>query len=866
MLRSHYNPKYNLLTTAIILILCETITYAVPTATGLSFIGNPEQINSRTSYQVFNKPIKSPKDSLVISFETALINIHDIGHILTCQSTKEEIFTLFVKRDFTDNKSLIFTLNFPHHNARIAIPFDDYIKNINVWFNVIVCINKDNQQVTLHVNNKSETTSLTYTESNTEKINLHFGKYEHYLDVTPFCIKNLRINIDRRSYKFDLDETEGEVVHNNKGKSVGHVTNPNWLHNQHIKWVQMAAIDEDEIAAVYPDKNNRNLIFYTSNAIYRYNLFTDQLSTKTTERSECFDIIKGGGANYVTVPGTDSAIIFNNKATPHSTAIVSYNEATDKLTYESENNLGHRYHHNSAFIDKKGQNIYQFGGYCQFHYYNTFRRMKRGEWEWNDIQFSGDTLIPRHYSAVTTDFSEAKEDVYIFGGYGNETGLQEAGAIQLADLYKIDLQDMSIKKICDIKNGPEMVPCRDLIRNDDGTFYTLMYAHHIPQSTTRLYKIDPFSGTMLPYSDTIEFLSFKISTQVHLFENKKAASLICVIQEFTKPDQSTIKIYKLRTPVFPFQQKTINNHPHKSINITIFIILLLLISAVIIVLSIKRRHQIKKTNNQHLNSIDKSNDENIIISTKEIDNDDVIDEVHKNTIYILGDFTVFDKNGSDITYLFSAKIRQLLMLILMFTYRKTSKGITAKEISSIIWPEKDYAQSKNIRGVTIKNLRDALSTVDGIKLVSTNGKWNLEIDENICHCDFLQIIDADISEIDNYDDIRPYMHLLRRGSLLMSEHYDWLDIFKSEYEEIILNNFGTKMRSSFNEGQYLISYKISQVLLTLDTLNEDIMKIEINSLIRMGDPIKAKIKFRQFSINYYSAYEKDLIYEDYVIE
>ena len=471
MFKSHLiRPKFNLQIISLIFILCETVTYAAPTstATGLSFIGNPEQINNRTSYQVFNKPIKSPKDSLVISFETALIKVHDIGHIFTCQSTQRELFTLFVKKDFTDNKSLIFTLNFPHHNARIAIPFDDYINNMNVWFNIKVSIDKASQQVTLQVNNKSETTSLTYKESNKEKINFHFGKYEHYLDVTPFCIKNLRINIDRRIYRFDLDETEGEVVHNNKGKSVGHVTNPNWLHNQHIKWEQMAAIDEDEIAAVYPDKNNRNLIFYTSKAIYRYNLFTDQLSSKTTERSKCFNIIRGGGANYITVPGTDSAIIFNNKANPHSTAIVSYNEATDKLTYESENNLGHRYHHNSAFIDKDGQNIYQFGGYCQFHYHNTFRRMHIGEWKWKEIAFSGDTLTPRHYTSTTSDFSEGKEDVYIFGGYGNDTGLQEAGAIQLADLYKIDLKDMSIKKLCDIQNGPEMVPCRDLIRNEDG--------------------------------------------------------------------------------------------------------------------------------------------------------------------------------------------------------------------------------------------------------------------------------------------------------------------------------------------------------------------------------------------------------------
>ena len=53
---------------------------------------------------------------------------------------------------------------------------------------------------------------------------------------------------------------------------------------------------------------------------------------------------------------------------------------------------------------------------------------------------------------------------------------------------------------------------------------------------------------------------------------------------------------------------------------------------------------------------------------------------------------VYDKNKGDITYLFSPKIKQLFILILM--YSRDQGGITSRKISSALWPDKDPHKQK----------------------------------------------------------------------------------------------------------------------------------------------------------------------------
>src|SRR3569833_2345558 len=68
-----------------------------------------------------------------------------------------------------------------------------------------------------------------------------------------------------------------------------------------------------------------------------------------------------------------------------------------------------------------------------------------------------------------------------------------------------------------------------------------------------------------------------------------------------------------------------------------------------------------------------------------------------NAVCLLGEFTVYDKHSRDITHLFSPKIKQLFQLIMLKS--RENGGVTSKKISSLLWPDKDPARTKNIKGV-----------------------------------------------------------------------------------------------------------------------------------------------------------------------
>ncbi len=851
---------YNLFLTLFSFLLCIASAAKTPTSPkigGLYFYGNDVSIQDRTSYQVFNKFQSFPKDSLSISFGIALNDIHSIGHIFTCKSKEDEFINLFISRDKMTPDLAVFTLNMNSFSTKIEIPVS--LENTqNIWFGISMKINFPGKEATLTINGIEKSQRLNKTPTSSREIfNLYFGKFGNYLDVISFSLRNLEVCNDKKSYFFPLNEISGTQARDDKNKREGVITYPKWLHSEHMTWTELVSFKEDEIASVWQNEEEGEIIFYTSEEIYKYNIYTGVLSQERNLADPTFRGLNGGGSSYAKIPGTHKTIMFNNLS--HDTnSIAVYDEQKDSLSVVSKSHLQTRYHHSSTFPDKNGEYIYQFGGYCRMAYHNDIKRLNLKTYKWDRIESVGDTIPPRFYTAVTTDFSGDKNFAYIYGGFGNEDGPQKMGGCHYHDLYKINLDGMQVEKIGDFaKSDFEAVPCRDLIQDKENEcFYTIFYPRHLPNSLAKLYKIDLKTRSLIPYSNEISLISQKISTRIHLLENKKIECLFCIVQEFTSPDKSTVRLYKIRTPLvqyIPIKEEK------KTTNTLLYILTIMAgITGIVIVILAK-----KKNKSKHKEEIDPQllkeeiNEQQALLET---------DTIKKNTLFFLGDFTVFDRNGKDITYLFSAKIRQLFLLIFMYTFRKSSNGISAKDISSIIWPEKELEKSKNIRGVTIKNLRDALTGVDGIELVNTNKKWLIVIDDSICHCDFLKVLDANIEEINDYDGIRPFMHLLRRGELLKSEHYDWMDNFKADFEENVLSNFGKKMRHAFKEGELMISYKISQVLLTIDPLNEDLIKIEINSLIRMGDPVKAKIKFRQFALNYYAVYEQDLEYDSYILK
>lgn len=840
---------------------------------GLEFQANNVSIPYRTSWKLFSNGIKSPKDSLKIQFDMGIYGDNMLGHVLTCNGHDTEYFNVIVYQDITLSDTLYFNLNLTLWNQKIVIPIPR--KQAKKWQNFSINIYpKEGKAVFCIDNIKRTVTTKTKRTIKDLDINVFFGRCGHYIDLLPFSLRNVYYIGDNKTIFFPLNNDTGELVYSHDRKYKGDVENPLWLKTKYSHWYKVAELEEDEIAAIFHDKLENNIIVRTSDKTIIFDTFSWNKTEKKPNNKE-FKFLRGE-ANYIYDFHTNNLIMFNNIHSADYSSTFKYNYKSNKLYAVGNSNLKYKYHHNSVFSDKKIENIYQFGGYYALRYSNSFYSMNTKDYKWKVTSFSGDTIMPRFYTSVGYDFNDDNEFVYLYGGYGNESGFQNDGSRYFYDLYRLNLKDSTIKRICNFPlSGFDYVPSRDLILSRDGEgFYTICSSQYKPKSHARLYKFNWNDSTCKAIADSIPYISQKISTQVHLFEDTVFNCFICAIQEFVTADKSKIKIYKIAHPseeTLTLEQKMNERSDTKLYLITVFIIILILI-----VLGVHLKRKKCKENTQYSESCfdelskTDSHDKltNHVVKTEEennaLEDNSENQEICKNAIYLLGDFTVFDKSGKDITYMFSSKIRQLFILILFHSYKSHSSGISSNEISSIIWPDKELSKSKNVRGVTMKNLKEVLSEIDGVGLIYKSGKWIIELDQMKCFCDYISLILSNINISDDYNTIKQYIMLLRRGRLLQAESFDWMDTFKSDFEEAILDRFYSYMVNAYKNFEYSHSYNISRILLIIAPLNEDIMRIEINSLSGMGDIVKARMRFRQFALNYYEVYGVNIDIDDFL--
>ncbi|QEC43240.1 hypothetical protein FSB84_16620 [Pseudobacter ginsenosidimutans] len=215
--------------------------------------------------------------------------------------------------------------------------------------------------------------------------------------------------------------------------------------------------------------------------------------------------------------------------------------------------------------------------------------------------------------------------------------------------------------------------------------------------------------------------------------------------------------------------------------------------------------------------------------------------IQKNAIYILGPLTVYDKKGTDITHLFSPKIRQLFVLILL----KTRKGgITSREISTALWPEKEVVKTKNIRGVNINHLRNALADLEGIRLIFLNDSYVFEMDERL-FCDYLELLKEIKSDSGN--DITG---LFTRGNLLTDLDDPTLDAFRQGYEDEVLPFIFIKMKDAYLQQDHKTVLRLAETVLEMDPFNEPAIQYQLAALKRWKGGESARKKYEAFASNY----------------
>jgi two-component SAPR family response regulator len=226
---------------------------------------------------------------------------------------------------------------------------------------------------------------------------------------------------------------------------------------------------------------------------------------------------------------------------------------------------------------------------------------------------------------------------------------------------------------------------------------------------------------------------------------------------------------------------------------------------------------------------------------------------HDNFIGLFGDFRIIDNHGNNIAGQLSPKLKQLFFVLLIFSL-KEKNGISTRELSNILWKGQSLKSTKNLRGVTIRNLRKVLETVDRIDIQYQSDNWSLQLGGSVV-CDyyvFLKLLEN--KNIHDYIIFSRFYDLIREGEFLKGESQPWMDEVKgyvgNSIMDVLLQHLQNNSKS-LDPGDILT---IADLILVYDPVNEVALSYKMKTLVMQNNHNLARFTYKQFCQMYQDMY------------
>lgn len=227
-----------------------------------------------------------------------------------------------------------------------------------------------------------------------------------------------------------------------------------------------------------------------------------------------------------------------------------------------------------------------------------------------------------------------------------------------------------------------------------------------------------------------------------------------------------------------------------------------------------------------------------------------------NTIRLFGEFQAIDRNGFDITPQFTPKVRQLFILLLLYSY-KTHRGVSSEDINQILWHGHTKKNATNNRGVNMNKLRQVLTMIDGIRIETQMENWIVSVDKEVVFCDYCEVLSLlkNKSSINENGTLVKFFSIVERGPLLMDSEEEWLDEFKGFMSSEVIDTLLKYITflSPVNDSEIVL--RICERIFMGDPFNEEALEIKINTLLKHGHTNQARYSYQWFCENYEKSFE-----------
>ncbi len=821
---------------------------------GLLFQANDKEIKERTSLQIFQEG-ETPcfTKNFQLSFELSIRDFDTFGYVFLLKEDQGKTKYSFTYT-YLDGENSTFKFNTDGKENHYSLNLRNDALAYQ-WIPVSFAFDLQQDVLTIRIgDNEKKITSLGLKD--TFCPHLFFGRYDYILDMPTFAIRNLKLEGDRsHSYTFPLNENEGEEVHTSTGKVLGTVVNPVWLINGSYHWEKLFEYSFQTPSGITFEPDSQRLIIFSQDSLLTYNLLKRQ--PQKYSYSNKLPVKLQLATHFMnTTDGKLYVYELNNLPLGDATvAALDLNNREWKQTGVAA--LPVQLHHHDGFWDETTGKYLVFGGFGNKRFNNTFLEYDIEGDRWDTLSYSGDRIIPRYFSGMAVN--KNREHIYVFGGMGNESGEQSVGRNYLHDLYLLDRKQQSVRRLWQNASDHRLVVARDMILTPDEKYiYALCYPEYLSDTYLQLYRLTVDDGTMKALGDSIPMRSEEIMTNANLYYNSLTHEYYCTTTEFDKKGHTVIRTYVLSAP--PVSLDEIRSYGSRSsleirwLWIMAGIGVLLLAGGVLFVRKKrgKQRNAVLESSSVLMSPpVGREPDKSVQGKETLAKEDFESSLVRPNAVYLFGPFTVIDRNGRDITHLFSSRLRQVFIYILLHS---THNGVLSASLNEVFWPDKPDDKVKNLKGVTINQIRKNLAELDGVELVHDKGYFRLVFTD--CYCDYFRFRTLkNAEEVENELGI-----LLMRGKFLDGMDAGMMDHFKQKVEEFLSSFLPLEIERLYQQHKYDAVIRFCNVLFRVDPVNELALAYGMHALNHTGSSQEAILQYSLFVREY-----RQMMNEEYSI-
>jgi two-component SAPR family response regulator len=227
----------------------------------------------------------------------------------------------------------------------------------------------------------------------------------------------------------------------------------------------------------------------------------------------------------------------------------------------------------------------------------------------------------------------------------------------------------------------------------------------------------------------------------------------------------------------------------------------------------------------------------------------------ENSIYLFGGFQVFNKHGNDITARFTPLPKKLFLFIMLNSLRN-EKGVSSNALYETFWFDKSVESARNNRAVNIVKLKSLLDHLETASISKETGYWKFDFDPANIYIDYyeyLQIVGSP-NELSR-NDIVSLLSTVEGRPFLKNTDADWLDPYKSEISNEIIDTFLGYISKSDDDPEFLLH--LVNCIFLFDPVSEEALKIQCRLLIKQGKHSLAKKSYSRFTNEYRKLYDEE---------